>query len=82
MNQIPDFDPYQSLLRRKQQSEDPMEFPTLEFNIEDVAALEEFCTQHNIVGFNFKHMNPKAALNMLKNKIGYIDSPKKEILNG
>ena len=56
MNQIPDFDPYQLLLRRKQQSEDPTEFPTIEYNVEDVAALEEFCKQHNIISFNFKHM--------------------------
>lgn len=81
-SEYPSFDPYQLLLRRKQHEDDPTSFPIIQHNPDDVAELEEFCKQHNIVGFNFKNMNPKAALNMLKGKIGYIDPPKKEILNG
>ena len=70
MNNIPEFDPYKLLLKRKQQHSNPIgEIPTVSFDELDVKELEEFCKSHGILGVNFKNMNPKAVLNMLKNKM-------------
>lgn len=68
----PAFDPYQMLLRRKQQEEDPQSFPVIQYDEHDIRELEEFCKQYNIIGFNCGKMGPKAALNMLRNKLGVI----------
>ena len=68
----PAFDPYQMLLRRKQQEEDPQSFPVIQYDERDIRELEEFCKKYNILGFNCGKMGPKAALNMLKNKLGVI----------
>ena len=68
----PAFDPYQMLLRRKQQEEDPQSFPVIQYDERDIRELEEFCKQYNILGFNCGKMGPKAALNMLKNKLGVV----------
>jgi hypothetical protein len=55
-----------------------------EYNKEDILALEQFCKDNGILGVNFGRMNPRAALNMLKGKMGYKEqfSPKKEVLHG
>lgn len=74
MNNIPEFDPYQMLLKRKQCQDDPTFIPKIEHNQEDVKELEEFCTKYGILGLNFKNMNPKAILNMLKSKMGVLDT--------
>ena len=66
------FDPYQAMLSRKKREEDSQSFPTVEYNQNDIRELEEFCKQYNILGFNCGKMGPKAALNMLKNKLGII----------
>lgn len=81
---IPSFDPYQILLRRKQREEDPQSFPTIEYDQNDIRELEEFCRQYNILGFNCGRMGPKAALNMLKNKLGILTekTDNKKILLG
>ena len=68
----PAFDPYQMLLRRKQQEEDPQSFPVIQYDERDIRELEEFCKQYNILGFNCGKIGPKAALNMLKNKLGVV----------
>lgn len=69
----PSFDPYQMLLRRKQQQEeDPQSFPVIQYDKNDIKELEEFCKQYNIIGFNCGKMGPKAALNVLKNKLGIV----------
>lgn len=68
----PAFDPYQMLLRRKQQEEDPQSFPVIQYDERDIRELEEFCKQYNILGFNCGKMGPKAALNILKNKLGVV----------
>jgi hypothetical protein len=50
----------------------------------DIQELEEFCKKHNILAANFKGMNAKSTLRMLKNKMGVIennDKSKKQILN-
>jgi hypothetical protein len=43
------------------------------YDAKDIQALEEFCQQYGIMGFNFGKMNPKSALRMLKGKMGIID---------
>ena len=72
------FDPYQSMLNRKRgnmQNEDGyINDPVEQYDPNDVKALEEFCQQHGIVGFNCGRMHPKRALQMLKNKIGFVES--------
>jgi len=71
------FDPYQAMLRRKQ-SNMPNEDGYINTEIQqydpnDIRELEEFCTQYGIMGFNFGRMNPKSALQMLKNKMGIVE---------
>lgn len=68
----PAFDPYQMLLKRKQQEENPQSFPVIQYDENDIRELEEFCKQYNILGFNCGKMGPKAALNILRNKLGII----------
>jgi len=82
MNNYPSFDPYQMLMRRKQMQDNPQDIPVVEYDPRDVQELEEFCRQYNILGFNFGKMNPKAALSMLKRKVGVINehTPIKKIL--
>ena len=74
INQIVHLDPahpiFKALVRRKKQGEDTTLPPTQEYANEDIEALESFCKQHGILGFNFGRMHPKAALSMLKNKMG------------
>lgn len=88
MNNIPEFDPYKLLLKRKQQQDDSTLSPKIEYNLDDVKELEEFCVKYGILGINFKNMNPKSILNMLKSKMGVIDTESivknlnKKILHG
>lgn len=88
MNNVPEFDPYKLLLQKKQQQIEPTFIPKVLHNEEDIKELEEFCQKHGILGVNFKNMNPKAILNMLKSKMGVIDTESliknsnKKILNG
>ncbi len=68
------FDPYQAMLRRKQSNvSDESGYINAEvqqYDVKDIQALEEFCQQYGIMGFNFGKMNPKSALRMLKGKMG------------
>lgn len=82
MSEYPSFDPYQLLMRRKQMQDNPHDFPVMQYDLKDIHELEEFCRQYNILGFNCGKMNPKAALNMLKRKVGVINEhiPIKKIL--
>ena len=84
MNSYPSFDPYQMLMRRKQMQDDPQDIPVMEYDPRDVEELEEFCKNHNILGFNFGRMGPKAALQMLKRKVGVVSEQKinKSLLRG
>jgi len=83
MNNVPEFDPYQLLLKRKKQDENPIEeIPVVSFDEEDVKELEEFCKTHGILGINFKNMNPKSVLRMLKNKMGILEETTKSVLLG
>lgn len=74
MNNIPEFDPYQLLLKRKQQQDDPTFISKIEYNPGDIQELEMFCKKHGILGVNFKNMSPRAILNMLKSKMGIVDT--------
>ena len=73
------FDPYQAMLRRKQSNvSDESGYINAEvqqYDAKDIQALEEFCQQYGIMGFNFGKMNPKAALRMIKGKKGVRDEP-------
>ena len=55
-----------------------------EYNKEDILALEQFCKDNGILGVNFGKMNPRAALNMLKGRMGYKEQSisRKEVLYG
>ena len=74
------FDPYQAMLRRKQSNvSDESGYINTEvqqYDPRDVQELEEFCQQYGIMGFNFGKMNPKAALSMLKKKVGVVSEHK------
>jgi hypothetical protein len=71
------FDPYQAMLRRKQSSVSDesgyINADVEQYDVKDIQALEEFCQQYGIMGFNFGKMNPKSALRMLKGKMGIVD---------
>lgn len=84
MNEYPSFDPYQALMRRKQMQDNPQDLPVMEYDPRDVQELEEFCRNHNILGFNFGRMGPKAALQMLRRKVGVVSEQKinKTLLRG
>lgn len=77
VSSISSFDPYQSMLRRKQANvpnEDGyINAEVQQYDSKDIQALEEFCQQYGIMGFNFGRMNPKSALQMLKNKMGIVE---------
>jgi hypothetical protein len=65
------------MLRRKQSnvSDDSgyINADVQKYDPKDIQALEEFCQQYGIMGFNFGRMNPKSALQMLKNKMGVVE---------
>lgn len=61
------MDSIMKLINRKNESE---EVPTVKFDQSDVKELEDFCKQHGIVGFNCGNMSPKAALEILKRRVG------------
>ena len=71
MDQQP-FDIYSALVKRKKQGEDTTLPPVQEFPQVDIDELESFCRSHSILGFNCGKMNPKAALQMLKGKLGVL----------
>ena len=77
VSSINSFDPYQAMLRRKQSnvSDDSgyINVEVQQYDPKDIQALEEFCQQYGIMGFNFGRMNPKSALQMLKNKMGIVE---------
>lgn len=74
------FDPYEAMLRRKQSNVSDesgyINAEVTQYDPKDIEALEEFCKNHNILGFNFGKMGPKAALQMLKRKVGVVSEQK------
>ena len=77
VSSINSFDPYQAMLRRKQSNVSNeggyINAEVEQYDPKDIQALEEFCQQYGIMGFNFGRMNPKSALQMLKNKMGVVE---------
>ena len=77
VSSISSFDPYQAMLRRKQSNVSDesgyINAEVTQYDPKDIQALEEFCQQYGIMGFNFGKMNPKSALQMLKNKMGIVE---------
>lgn len=77
VSSINSFDPYQAMLRRKQSTMSDesgyINADVQQYDPKDIQALEEFCQQYGIIGFNFGRMNPKSALQMLKNKMGIVE---------
>jgi len=68
------FDPHKLMVNKKK-SEDSMEMPVIhQWPENEVQALEDFCKQHGLVGISCGRMSPIAALAMLKNKMGIIDT--------
>ena len=77
VSSINGFDPYEAMLRRKQSNVSDesgyINAEVTQYDPKDIQALEEFCQQYGIMGFNFGKMNPKSALQMLKNKMGIVE---------
>jgi hypothetical protein len=61
---------FNMLVKKRKQQDNPMEIPVMEYDSKDIKALEEFCKSHGIFGFNFGRMHPRAALSMLRSKMG------------
>lgn len=77
------FDPYKTMLMKKQQGGQPVDTSnTIKWPEEDVKKLEDFCKQYGILGFNCGRMSPSAALAMLKSKLGVMDSSPIESARG
>lgn len=75
-NSLPNFDPVALMAKRKQQRDDGNLPPISSFNDSDINELESFCRKHGIIGFNCGNMNPKAALRLLKMKMGIVHEEK------
>lgn len=71
----PEFDPYAALVKRKKQQDSGELPPIKDINPDDLYELQQFCQLHGIVGFNCGKMNPKAALQMLKSRMGIRENP-------
>ena len=78
------FDPYKSMLMKKQQEEGQTvdTSNTIKWPAEDVKRLEDFCKRCGIFGFNCGRMSPAAALSMLKTKLGVADTSPVESARG
>lgn len=71
---LPGFDPHNMMVKKKQieKGEIPAE-PTIstpKWPEKDVQALEDFCKQYGIIGFNTGRMPPLSALAQLKKMMG------------
>ena len=78
---LPGFDPHAMMVKKNQVEKGevlPDTTPVVKHNEDDVKALEDFCKEMGIVGFNCGRMNPAAALFMLKQKMGYAGVPLEE----
>jgi hypothetical protein len=82
----PEFDPVAMLLSKKRREQDktdalnsflpPAGTDVNEWPENDLKELEEFCRQHGIIAFNPGRMGPRAALRMLKGRMGIQEQPK------
>lgn len=69
-SKVPGFDPVALMAKRKEQQDDPDNIPIVNYEENDILELESFCRKNGIIGFNCGRMHPKAALRMLKMKMG------------
>jgi len=67
---VPDFDPVALMSKRKQQQDNPDNIPVVNYSESDINELESFCRKYGIIGFNCGRMHPRAALRMLKMRMG------------
>ena len=74
-------DPFHAMLVRRKNGEQDFP-PVIKHDEHDILELKEFCQRHGIVGMNFGHMSPRAALNMLKSRYGETTKPQKVLLKG
>ena len=85
-NKINSFDPCDMMIKRRNkqlESEESIEADIVNYDVNEIKELEAFCKTHNIIGFNCGKMSPKAALNILKNKLGALyNSENKKMLHG
>jgi hypothetical protein len=47
--------------------------PEIQYNEDDIKELEKFCESHGIINFNCGNMSPKAAIKILKSRMGIVD---------
>ena len=68
------------LIKKNEINDDPF----IIYNKEDIIELETFCKKHGIIACNFKNMDPKVALKLLKSKMGCREDVlnKKTLLKG
>ena len=65
------FDPYQAMLKKKEQETLPIDPSTVQtWPVDDVKKLQDYCQKMGITGFNCGRMHPIAALAMLKQRFG------------
>jgi hypothetical protein len=64
------IDPYDMIMNRRLNGQNPSDMPIIQYDPNDIKELEEFCKKHGIMGFNTGKMSPKAALSMLKSRLG------------
>lgn len=71
------FDPHAIMVKKKEIDSGTVEDTTPKqiWPEKDVQALEDFCKQHGVLGFNCGRMSPIAAMGMLKNMMGVADGP-------
>ena len=68
-------DPVWAMMVKRKKQEETGQLPTPdEYNKREVQELQDFCAKYGILGLDFRGMNPKAVLRMLKNKMGVIES--------
>ncbi len=78
---VPDFDPVALMTKKKQQQEDPTNIPVVSHDVNDINELESFCRKYGIIGFNCGRMSPRAALRMLKMRMGIPNEEKPIVEN-
>ena len=66
-----EFDPYQQLLNKKKEETEPIDPSTIQrWAEDDVNALTDYCKKMGILGFKCGNLNPKIALQKLKQSMG------------
>jgi hypothetical protein len=71
------YDPIHAMFLKKKQQE--MLPDVIKHNQSDVEELQEFCKRYGIAAINCGNMHPKAAMQMLKRKLGIIETPEKTV---